>query len=196
MRIGDACWGAGRHRSTYRHCRFDGIHFHSRAPGNARFVSCAFEEVVIHEFLAHDVELIGCTFSGRLDGGFLNGSRIREDLRLFDRKRNRIVGNDFGRCELRDFAFRSGIDLDLQVLPQGPRYLHLRDPRQAIRAVQRDLPRWEEAEERRLGQVVLDAWGFEAGRGQKQIFICLPTNGVPATVYRRLLPIVAGATAR
>ncbi len=195
MRIGQATWGGGYRRSTFDSCSFDGSHFRSIAPGNARFINCSFTDVSIPEFYAHDIELIDCTFSGCLEKGFVNGSRDRKRLRFFDRRRNTITGNDFSGCELRDFSFRTGVDLSKQVLPKGEAYLYLANPTQAISYARIIVADWGDPELRRLAGIVLDVWERELKDGQEQIFCYIPPHGEFAGVYKELGPIVMRASA-
>ena len=132
VKIGSAVWGGGRKRSTYLDCSFDGAKFRSIVPGNARFENCKFRDVRIYEFLAHDVELVNCVYSGRIDRGFLNRTRHRQGRSFFSRRRNQIVNNDFSGCDLVDFTFRGGVDVTLQKLPSGPKDLYLADASSAL----------------------------------------------------------------
>ncbi|MDH3379657.1 MAG: hypothetical protein OEQ39_22245, partial [Gammaproteobacteria bacterium] len=195
MRIADASWGAGRRKSTYEACSFDGSHFSSISPGNARFVGCTFHNVNVAEFCAHDVELIDCAFSGMLKKGFLNGSRDRTKIRLFGRRRNVIRGNDFASCEFRDFTFRTGVDLSQQVLPIGDKYVFLSDPTLAIRVARPIVAEWGNSEMQRLASVVLEMWEHDIRDGQKQLFSCIPDSGEFSDVYKELRHIVERTSA-
>jgi hypothetical protein len=199
VRFADAVWGAGRTQSEYTSCCFDEAKFRSVVPGNARFVNCSFRDVRIHELYGHDVELIGCVFSGRIDKGFLNGTRdplglrLRLLERLFGRKKNQISGNDFSQCELGDFAFRTGIDLGQQQLPTGPEYLHLPDVALAIRTGRAAIASWPKDETRRLASILLDLMEDDLRAGQTQQFFRPATRGQFALSWERLRRILADA---
>jgi uncharacterized protein YjbI with pentapeptide repeats len=192
VKFGDAVWGAGRSQSEYTECCFDGAKFRSVVPGNARFVNCSFLNVRIYEFFGFDVELVDCTFSGRIDSGVLNGTRdplgprLRLLERLFGRKENEISGNDFSQCELGDFSFRTGIDLEAQRLPTGPHYLHLIDIAWAIRTGRTAIASWPNDEMRRLASILLDLMADDLSAGQQQQFYRLPMRGQFALPWERL----------
>jgi hypothetical protein len=190
VQIEDAIWGAGRTRSEYIECCFDGARFRSVTPGNVRFISCSFRDVRVHELYGHDVELVGCVFSGCIDKGFLNGTRDPRRLRLLDRlvgrRTNQITGNDFSQCELGDFAFRTGIDLEAQRLPTGPEYLHLPDVALAIRTGRTAIASWQADEFRRLASILLDIMADDLRAGQTQQFFRPATRGQFALPWERL----------
>ncbi len=185
-RIRDACWGGGRKRTDYIGCTFDGARFGSVSPGNARFVDCSFERVQISEFLAHDVELINCRFSGVIDKGFLNGRRERSNVGWFERRRNRIVRADFSECELRDFAFRTGIRLQQERLPSGARYVFIDDLRASLEGAKAHVAAWDSAEDRRLGEALIRSMEIDLDDGQHQQLYIVTDSGQFAAVSRAL----------
>jgi hypothetical protein len=190
IQIEDASWGGGKRQSEYVECCFDGAKFRSAVPGSARFVRCTFRDVRIYEFYADRVELVDCVFSGRIDGGYLNGTREGTRFRFFERRKNEICGNDFSQCDLRDFAFRTGVDLTRQKLPGGPQYLYLEDAGQALEKSRTVVASWEEREIRRLATVLLDSVEMDLKAGQKQQFFRLPGRGqfaIPAARLRQVL---------
>jgi hypothetical protein len=199
VKFGSAVWGAGRTQSEYTNCCFDGATFRSVVPGNARFVNCSFRNVRIHELYGHDVELVDCVFSGCIDKGFLNGTRdplgLRFGLfeRLVGRKKNQISGNDFSQCELGDFSFRTGIDLEQQQLPTGPQYLHLPDVALAIRTGRGAIASWPIDETRRLASILLDIMADDLRAGQTQQFFRPATRGQFALPWERLRRALADA---
>jgi hypothetical protein len=185
-RIQDACWGSGKSQSEYLECCFDGAKFSSIAPGNARFVDCSFRGVRIYEFLGHQVELINCTLSGRIDRGFLNGACGPDAPSFFERKRNKITGNDFTECDLRDFAFRTGVNLEEQKLPTGPHYLYLRNAASALARARPAVESWDDSEMQRLASILLDLVQINLNAGQRQQFLCLARRGQFAEPSQRL----------
>jgi uncharacterized protein YjbI with pentapeptide repeats len=195
IQIDDACWGAGKNQSHYVECCFDGARFRSVAPGNARFVNCSFRNAHVLEFYAFSVELIDCVFSGRIDHGFLNGTRDRTRItfwdRLLGRTRNEISDNDFSRCDLKDFAFRTGVDLTGQKLPIGSKYLYLPDAAAALERGRRAIWSWADDETRRLATILLDIMAKDLSVGQKQQFFQLPNRGQFAVAWERLRVVLA-----
>jgi uncharacterized protein YjbI with pentapeptide repeats len=185
-RIRDACWGGGRKRTVYVECQFDGANFGSVSPGNARFVDCSFENVRISEFLGRDVELINCKFSGVLEKGFLNGRRDRSEVGLFERRRNRIEGNDFSECELKDFSFRTGIRLERDKLPSGPQYVFIDDLRSSLEGAKAHVAEWDSAEDRRLGNAIIQSMEMDLEDGQYQQLYIVNDSGQFATASKRL----------
>jgi hypothetical protein len=186
MTIEDACWGGGRTRSRYIECCFDGARFRSLAPGNARFVGCTFRDVEIDEFYGHRVEFVDCVFSGRIARGYLNGTRDRTRLPVLARRKNEISGNDFSKCDLNDFAFRTGVDLTRQKLPGGPPYLYLEDAARALENGRAAVNSWEEADIRRSATVLLDIIEMDLKAGQKQQLLRLASHGQFATASAHL----------
>ncbi len=197
IRIEDAVWGGGKKRSEYVECCFDGAKFRSVAPGNARFVNCSFRDIRIYELYGFDVEFINCVFTGRIDAGYLNGTRdqtrkrLRLSERLFGRKTNEIFGNDFSECELVDFAFRTGVDLEKQKLPIGQQYLYLPNAALAIEKARNAVALWPKDEIRRLATIVLNIMADDLNAGQKQQFLRLPIRGEFAVPWEHLRHVLA-----
>jgi len=185
-RIRDACWGGGRKRTDYVECRFDGAKFGSISPGNVRFVDCSFKNVRISEFFGWDVELINCKFSGALEKGFLNGRRDQSEVGLFERRRNRIAGNDFSECDLKDFAFRTGIRLERDKLPSGPQYAFIDDLRSSLEGAKAHVADWDSAEDRRLGNAIIQSMEIDLKDGQHQQLYIVNDSGRFAAVSKRL----------
>jgi hypothetical protein len=165
-------------------------------------MNCSFRNVRIHEFYGFDVELIDCVFSGRIDGGILNGTRDPLGLRLrrferwFGRKSNEISGNNFSQCELGDFSFRTGIDLEAQRLPTGPHYLYLIDSALAVERGRAGIASWPDDETRRLASILLDIMADDLSAGQKQQFYRLPVRGQFAVPWERLRAVLADSVPR
>lgn len=190
IHIGDAGWGAGRKQSRYTECCFDGAKFRSIAPGNARFEGCSFRNVRILEFFGVSVEFVDCVFSGHVGKGYLNGTRDHRRFSLFERKTNKIVGNDFSECDLRDFAFRTGIDLNKQKLPSGSRYLYLDDVSAALERATPIIASWNDSETRRLAMILLKTVRMDLDAGQKQQLLRIPDRGQFAAPAERLRQVL------
>ena len=139
VRIEDASFGAGRKMSEYIGCVFDGARMTPGTGGYYRFLRCSFRDVVIDEWFCFAVEIVDCTFSGRLRNSVFNGTVPERARRDAKRSRNEFRGNDFGGMEFKDVGFRTGIDLSLQVLPSGPDYLYLPEAESTLRRVREAL---------------------------------------------------------
>jgi hypothetical protein len=103
-----------------------------------------FKEVDLRDWFCFTVELIDCTFSGRMRGAFFNGTVPEESRSVVGRERNEFRGNDFSQMELIDVDFRTGIDLFQQRLPSGPEYLYLPDAAEAVQRARAELVHWED----------------------------------------------------
>jgi hypothetical protein len=112
--------------------------------GRARFDRCSFRNVDIREGYLFHVELVDCTFTGRLRKIIFSGTVPRQDRQfgLFGRWHNEFRGNDFSSAELIEVDFRNGIDLSKQRLPSGPDYLYLANAADALRQAQAEVRKW------------------------------------------------------
>jgi hypothetical protein len=111
--------------------------------GLSRFVRCSFRNVNIRNWLCFAVELIDCTFSGKLQQAVFNGTPLAQKRALLGRDRNEFHGNDFSAADLIDVGFRTGIDLTRQRLPSGPEYLYLPNAREAVGRARSGIMRWD-----------------------------------------------------
>ena len=117
VQIQSAAFGSGRETSEFVDCTFNGARMNMAPGGFARFVRRSFRDVNIQDWACFTVEMIDCTFTGRLDTAIFNGT-VPEDKRgIIGRASNEFHGNDFSAMNLIDVAFRTGIDLTKQVLP-------------------------------------------------------------------------------
>jgi uncharacterized protein YjbI with pentapeptide repeats len=112
-----ACFGGGYADSAYEDCTFDGSTIHAIAPGFAKFQRCSFRDVDMHEFFALGIEMVDCVLSGTFRKGFFNGTVPLDSQKRLGRTLNEFVGNDFANMRLIDVDFRTGIDLNAQLLP-------------------------------------------------------------------------------
>ena len=96
--------------------------------GRARMEQCDFSEAHLKGWFSFRADVVECRFAGRLEGVVFAATDA------YGERRNEFRGNDFRDAELVDFAFRHGIDLDAQLLPDG------RDYGPASRAREADSP--------------------------------------------------------
>lgn len=169
--IGSGSFGAGRLVSEYVGCSFDRAKISMGPGGYARFVDCSFEDTLIESWFCFAVELVRCTFSGRLRKAVFNGT-VPEDKRgVVGRSVNQFEANDFSRAKLVDCAFRTGIDLHGQRLPSGPEYTYLEDAAMAVRRARTIFNAWEDPEVKRDVRGVLVGIEEDVVAGQRQLLI-------------------------
>jgi len=171
VKIGDAAFGAGGEQSLYVDCSFDGARIEAATPGNARFECCSFRDVKLKNWFCWELEFVDCVFTGRGDKLLFNGVPDERRHKAIGRSVNEYRGNDFSGMDLRDCAFRRGIDLDAQTLPSGAGHLVLRDARAAVVAARREVSGWED-DERRVGALqLLEIWMEDVTNGQDQLYL-------------------------
>jgi hypothetical protein len=117
--------------SLFRDCRFDGASIGDF--GDVRLERCQFVDTDLEGWFTFAAEIVDCRFAGRLNGVVFNGE---DDT---GRRKNEFRGNDFREADLDDVAFRFGIDLDEQRLPEGPEYVRLRNLAGSIETVRAQL---------------------------------------------------------
>ena len=170
-RIEDASFGARRETSEYVECSFDGARIHFGPGGYVRFVRCSFRDVDLRDWFCFTVELIDCTFSGRLRKAFFNGT-VPEDKRpSAGRKRNDFVGNDFSAMTLIDVGFRTGIDLAQQKLPSGPDYIYLPDAADAVQRARAIVVGWDDLSLRQPALTLVNLLEEDVVAGQRQLLL-------------------------
>lgn len=123
MDIKDAVFGLGNKKTQYIGCSFDNSKLSSKVPGVARFENCSFKNVTIKELFCVDVDIVNCSFSGKIKSGNIVGEGSDIDKGKF---KNEIVNNDFSALNLDDVGFQ-GIDLKAQKFPSCDRYAVLTD---------------------------------------------------------------------
>lgn len=180
IRIEQACFGGGTKPSEYTDCSFDRARIRAIAPGVARFMRCSFRDCLIRDFFGMAVEFIDCVFSGRIEGAVFRGSVPEEDRALFGRVMNEFRGNDFREAELRDVAFRGGIDLTKQKLPEGEGYLYVPDAADVLQRVRRNVVGWRDLDSRRQVLAILEGLESDVEGGQAQLFLSL--DSVPRSL--------------
>lgn len=141
--------------------------------GFSRFVRCSFHNVTIRNWICLSVEMIDCTFSGRLDTAVFNGT-VPEDKRgIIGRASNEFHGNDFSAMNLVDVAFRTGIDLTKQVLPSGEDYLYLPQAAAAVARARSEVVSRDDQEMRRAATTIIQGLEYELSGGQNQLLLRL-----------------------
>ena len=105
--------------SLFRDCSFRGASIGDF--GDVRLERCDFTDADLKGWFTWDADIVECRFAGRLSGVVFNGRDLESS------RQNEFVGNDFRGADLDDVAFRLGIDLDAQLLPEEPEYIRIRD---------------------------------------------------------------------
>ena len=157
---------------VYEDCRFDGARFGVIDPGQARFERCSFEETRIKEWFCTVAEFVGCSFGGRIEGTVFFGRPFGPGAESLDPRReiNEFSGNDFRKCELIDTAFRMGVDLRQQQLPQGDEYIFVDRLGERTAIVQEEVANWDDPKARDLALALLKGLAEDAAGGQEQLF--------------------------
>ncbi len=137
--------------SLFRDCRFDGARIGDF--GDVRLERCQFVDTDLEGWFTWAADIVDCRFAGRLSGVVFNG---RDDT---GRRKNEFVGNDFREADMDDVAFRFGIDLDAQLLPEGPEYVRIRDIHGRVKAVRGQVE--DSAEACRMLDLVDDVYAGE-----------------------------------
>jgi hypothetical protein len=171
--IQSASFGSGRETSEFVECTFNGARMDMGPGGFSRFVRCSFRDVTIRNWICLSVEMIDCTFSGRLDTAIFNGT-VPEDRRgIIGRASNEFHGNDFSAMNVIDVAFRTGIDLTKQVLPSGDDYIYLPRAAAAVARAKSQVVSWDDQEMRRAATTIIQGLEYELSGGQDQLLLRL-----------------------
>jgi hypothetical protein len=120
--------------------------------GRARFEGCNFANADLEGWFTWAADVVDCRFAGRVTGVVFSGADT-------DGTRREFRGNDFREADLDDVAFRNGIDLDAQLLPDGPEYIRLRDMSSRIERARRDVEAWSDEEAREVALQMLGIAG-------------------------------------
>ncbi len=171
IRARSASLGEGREMSHYIDCTFDGSRLALRAGGFARFERCSFRDVDLRDWFCFAVELVDCTFTGRLRKAIFNGTVPAEQRSMAGRISNDFRGNDFSGMDLRDVGFRTGLDLTLQRLPTGSQYLYVEDATGAVHRARNAVAHWEDLALRREAMVLIEILESEISEGQRQLLL-------------------------
>ncbi|MEH1169675.1 hypothetical protein V6V47_30285 [Micromonospora sp. CPCC 205539] len=153
LRLQDVAFGSGLEQSQYVGCSFDGVVL-TGAGGYSRFVGCTFREAEIYGLTAGYLEIVDCVFTGRIRSTTFWGApppgsaeQFASNLAFLQRQgrdeppgyralvlreSNEIHGNDFSGADLLGVAFRHGVDLTRQRLPDGSDHLYVLDAEPAL----------------------------------------------------------------
>jgi hypothetical protein len=168
--IQDAQFAGGGKQSTFDDCVFDGARIERLSGNRSRFQRCSFLNVRIEGWIASEVELVDCVFSGELKRVVFFG-QVPPGIGAAKGK-NEFQRNDFSRANFIDVGFRNGINLSSQKLPTGPDYLYLPDAESRIKTLLDQLSGWQlnlEVRERAL--VLARGLQREVGGGQQQLLL-------------------------
>ena len=165
IEIQSAAFGGGRETSEFVDCTFDGARMNMAPGGFSRFVRCSFQNVKIRNWICFTVEMIDCTFSGRLDTAIFNGAVPEDERAVIGRACNEFYGNDFSALDLRDVTFRTGIDLT-QILPSGKDYLFLPNAAATVSRAKLHVVGWNDEEMRRAAMAIIQGLEYELLGGQ------------------------------
>jgi hypothetical protein len=171
IKIHSASFGSGRETSEFVECTFNGARMDMGPGGFSRFVRCSFQNVVIRNWICFAVEMIDCKFSGRLETAIFNGTVPDDGRAMIGRASNEFHGNDFSAMDLRDVAFRTGIDLTKQILPSGKDYLFLPNAAAAVSRAKSRVVGWNDEEMRRAAMAIIQGLEYELLDGQQQLLL-------------------------
>jgi hypothetical protein len=169
-RIEGGTLGGGLLPSEYVECNFDNVYMRRVVPGRATFVRCSFRHVNIYDLIFVEAQFIDCVFSGLLEGVVFSATPWEVDSDL-GRTVNEYRKNDFSQCRMTDVAFRGGIDLDGQILPQDPDYVVLKNANESVGRAREEIERWPREVDRTEADIVLRVLESELRTGQKDIFV-------------------------
>jgi hypothetical protein len=171
IQIQSASFGSGRETSEFVECTFNGARMDMGPGGFSRFVRCSFHDVTIRDWICLAVEMIECTFSGRLETAIFNGAVPEDERALIGRARNEFHGNDFSAMDFRDVGFRTGIDLTRQILPSGDDYLYLPHAASAVAYAKSRIAGWDDQQMRRGASATIQGLEYELSGGQQQLLL-------------------------
>jgi hypothetical protein len=134
--------------SLFRDCRFDRARIGDF--GDVRLERCQFVDAQLDGWFTRSADLVDCRFAGHLQGVVFTGRDLDE------RRTNEFAGNDFREAELDDVAFRFGIDLDAQLLPETDDYIRLRDIGGRVRRTREQVRKWPNDAEREAALWMLE----------------------------------------
>jgi hypothetical protein len=185
IRAEHASLGGGRQMSRFVDCTFDGSRLTLGAGGFARFERCSFRDVDLRHWFCFAVELVDCTFTGRLRKAIFNGTVPAQQRAMAGRASNEFQGNDFSGLELIGVTFRTGIDLTLQRLPSGQAYLYVADAAASVQRARAAVVRWDDLDLRQEALGFIGILDNEVSGGQRQLLLRkddyrLSRNGIDA----------------
>jgi hypothetical protein len=132
--------------SLFRDCNFRGASIGDF--GDVRLERCDFTNADLKGWFSWDADIVECRFAGRLRGVVFNGRDLESS------RQNEFVRNDFRDADLDDVAFRLGIDLDAQLLPEGPEYIRIRNLPPAVKQARDEIRQWPKLDREAAGQML------------------------------------------
>lgn len=162
--------GGGGVPSTYMRCNFDSCRMDGLLPGRARFVACSFRGATLRNMQFLEAELIDCVFDDSLIENVVfdaDGWGSDPD----DPPAREYSGNDFSSARLHNVAFRGGISLSSQKLPQEGNYLTVRDAAEVLAAAMGEIQGWESESCRLRAELTLGVLWRNVDRKQKDLFL-------------------------
>ncbi|HEV7145394.1 MAG TPA: hypothetical protein VGN48_00210 [Pedococcus sp.] len=192
---GEFCFGSGREMSEYVDCRFDHSRISAVTAGRARFIRCSFRDVLITKWLSSEVEILDCTFSGKIREMSFRADVPSEDQALLGRARNRFERNDLSRAELKGVAFSGGVDLQNQILPTGDGYVLVERADVVLPAVFTEVSGWPDSAVKKAVMTPLTVQlKWYVGYGQRQVLFSpldwISRDGTKEQAYKALLPLL------
>ena len=166
LRLDDASFGGGKAISRFVECSFDGSEINAGG-GRARFERCSFRDCEIQDFFGARVSFVDCVFTGTIRKSVFYGNALEPGEDWL----NEFRGNDFSGARLDDVAFRGGIDLREQRLPEGAGYLLLGDAAAVVYRVQQRVREWSDLTLRRNALATLKDMEMDLESGQEQLFL-------------------------
>lgn len=199
LRVEDFSFGSGRKMSEYVECSFDGSRIKALIPGRVRFIRCSFRNVRLRDWICRDAEFIDCVFSGNLSEINFDAKVWPSDQLQLGRDHNTYRGNDFSGAKLKGVAFKGGVNLLDQRLPQGEGYLLLEQAEPVIQEALARVLAWPSSEERHIAKTDLEIYLDYIREGQWQLLLSphdfvsrKPTHD---RAYRRLQEVIESVLA-
>ncbi len=171
--IKDASFAVGRHMCEFVGCSFDQAKLNMNYCGGcrARYVDCSFAKTRIRNWICHNLEMVDCFFSGRIQKAVFGGRVLEHDRAFLQRIENQFEGNDFSQATLVDCSFRRGIDLTKQQLPAGPEYTYVPDARDAVKRARKAVEGWDDPEAQAGAMSLLEVCEMNVEGGQEQLLL-------------------------
>jgi uncharacterized protein YjbI with pentapeptide repeats len=164
--VEDASFGAGTEPSVYVECVFDGSRLRAPSLGMARFERCSFRDVELTEWISLRSSYVDCVFSGQLRLGIFSARPLPDSV-----PENEIRGNDFTQLEMDDVAFRGGVDLGAQRMPDSKEYEIVKNARDTLAGAKDRVQELIPAEDRDYALGVLSDLLQDVEDGQEELFL-------------------------
>jgi hypothetical protein len=168
----------GAHRqSRFVRCRFEGADLRGGrlSLGQARFESCVFDGARLDGWRSYAAEFVDCHFAGRIEEVIFFGRPfvLWADPGALDppRTTNAFTGNDFRAADLHDIAFKDGIDIDANLMPDGPEYVRLDRWMERVALARAEVARWPDATRRERTLELLQDYGGFGFEEQEVLFV-------------------------